>query len=315
MSDKGPWTVSPLYQILVNTKPVAIISKPKMDQVFLITELITFDASDSYDVDVDKGNLKFEWREGTRVLGYNMVQRDERFKTAGIHTITLFVGDSVHKQAITLENDTRAIATIRINVVEEKVPDPGIDTDGDGIEDWWELKNFMDPRDKKDAGLDFDLDGFNNLREYHGDDNLPPLRGVKDGNDPWDPADHPAVKHDTEPETPTREAPFQVWVFMVLIVVAIILAAAVILIGYLRMNKKEEVEKREEAEEEAMLATPQLEIPSMPMTMIDTSVPTLPSADTQPEALPPAPDHIETPASEPVPMAAQPGPEFQPPVQ
>jgi len=317
MPDKGPWTVSPLYQILVNTKPVAIISKPKMDQVFLITELITFDASDSYDVDVDKGNLKFEWREGTRVLGYNMVQGDERFKTAGIHTITLFVGDSVHKPATTLENDTRAMATIRINIIEEKVPDPGIDTDGDGIEDWWELKNFLDPRDKKDAGLDFDLDGFNNLREYLGDDNLAPGRGFEDGNDPWDPADHPAVKRGEELETPTTEAPFQVWVFMVLIVVAIILAAAVILIGYLRMNKKEEVEKREEAEEEAMLATPQLEIPSMPMTMIDTSVPTLPSADAaaQPEALPPAPDHIETPASEPVPMAAQPGPEFQPPVQ
>lgn len=320
MPDKGPWTVSPLYQILVNTKPVAIISKPKMDQVFLITELITFEAIDSYDIDVDKGNLKFEWREGTRVLGYNMVQADERFKTAGIHTITLFVGDSVHKPAATLENDTRAIATVRINIIDEKVPEPGIESDGDGIDDWWELKYFLDPDDPKDAGLDNDLDGYNNLREYLGDDNLPPTRGLKDGNDPWDPSDHPAVKDIREPDIPTRKAPFEVWVFMVLIVVAIVLAAVVILVGYLRMNKKEEVEKREEAEEEAMLATPQLEIPSMPMMpMVDTSVPTLPAADAaaQPEALPPAPEQITTPASEPVPMMTQPGPgpEFQPPVQ
>jgi hypothetical protein len=325
MPEKGPWTVSPLYQILVNTKPVAIISKPKADQEFLITDLVTFDASDSYDIDVDKGNLKFEWREGSRVLGYNMVQRDDRFKSAGYHIITLFVGDSVHKGDISLENDTRAFATVRIKIVEETIPAPGIDFDGDGMEDWWELQYFLDPEDKKDAGLDSDLDGFTNLREYLGDDNRGPLYGNMDGNDPWDPADHPKVQIPPPGDEMVRDPPFQVWIFMVLIVVAIVLAAAVVLIGYLRMNKKEEVEKREEAEEEAMLATPQLEIPSMPMMpMVDTSVPTLPAPEAaeQPEALPPAPEHVEAAAAqmtpEPAPLMAAPEvsvPEVPPPVQ
>ena len=90
--------------------------------------------------------------------------------------------------------------------------------------------------------------------------------------------------------------------FVAIVVAAMIIGAIVVLIGYLRIHRFEQQEQTEEAEEEAMLATPQLDIPAMPpMPMVDTSVPTLPSSE-QPdaEALPPA-QEAAPPLTEPAP--------------
>lgn len=40
------------------------------------------------------------------------------------------------------------------------------DSDGDGMPDWWEMENGLDPLDPLDAMLDNDQDNFNNLQEY-----------------------------------------------------------------------------------------------------------------------------------------------------
>ncbi|MBI5422146.1 S-layer homology domain-containing protein [Candidatus Peregrinibacteria bacterium] len=40
------------------------------------------------------------------------------------------------------------------------------DSDGDGIPDWWEMANGLDPLNPLDALLDNDQDNFNNLQEY-----------------------------------------------------------------------------------------------------------------------------------------------------
>jgi hypothetical protein len=50
-------------------------------------------------------------------------------------------------------------------------PTPGpqaapADADEDGMPDWWELANGLDPRNPADAALDFDGDGLTNLQEY-----------------------------------------------------------------------------------------------------------------------------------------------------
>jgi hypothetical protein len=41
-----------------------------------------------------------------------------------------------------------------------------LDSDGDGMPDWWEKKYGLDPRDPSDAAKDLDKDGYTNLEEY-----------------------------------------------------------------------------------------------------------------------------------------------------
>jgi alpha-tubulin suppressor-like RCC1 family protein len=51
----------------------------------------------------------------------------------------------------------------------------GVDSDGDGMPDWWELLHGLNPLDPSDANLDPDDDGLSNLQEY------------QDGGNPFDP--------------------------------------------------------------------------------------------------------------------------------
>lgn len=43
---------------------------------------------------------------------------------------------------------------------------PGVDTDGDGIPNNWEVTHGMNYQDPSDAALDFDRDGYSNLQEF-----------------------------------------------------------------------------------------------------------------------------------------------------
>ncbi len=63
----------------------------------------------------------------------------------------------------------------------------GIDADGDGMPDWWELKYGLNPYDPSDASQDPDHDGLTNLQEYlHGTDPFNPDTdgdGMNDGDE------------------------------------------------------------------------------------------------------------------------------------
>lgn len=295
---KGPWTQSPMYQILVNTKPVAMITSPvgyvpNTDiGTYDITDLLTFDASQSYDVDVDAGNLKFEWKEGNVTIGTDMILENYRFDLKGFHTITLYVGDSGHK------GSERAVASIIINIT-EFIPSYTIDSDGDGMVDGWEYDNLLNMNDGSDRNEDPDGDGYTNYQEYVGFDLVSPYKGMEDATNPWDPVSKPeSTFPPPDIEASTIDQPFAIWIFIAVIIAAIVIAAIIVLIGYLRIHRDEDNTKREESEEEAMLATPQLDIPTMPegMPMVD---PTVPTFDPQ-AALPPAMD------GQPAPMDAQP---------
>jgi hypothetical protein len=43
---------------------------------------------------------------------------------------------------------------------------PDVDSDGDGIPDWWEKKYGLDPNDPSDAAKDLNGDGYSNLEKY-----------------------------------------------------------------------------------------------------------------------------------------------------
>ena len=63
--------------------------------------------------------------------------------------------------AVTISaNNDGLVATVQLNSF------GSIDSDGDGIPDWWEVANGLNPYDPTDAGLDPDGDGLTNLQEY-----------------------------------------------------------------------------------------------------------------------------------------------------
>ncbi|MBN1540331.1 MAG: hypothetical protein JW939_09325 [Candidatus Thermoplasmatota archaeon] len=293
-------SVSDIYQIYVNTKPVAEITSPAPLEEFWITDHITFDASGSYDVDVDEDNLKFQWfcKELNKTLGYDMVLENILFQTEGWYNITLYVGDSVHRYDPISKEDSRSVAKTRILLKVYKIPRDQ-DIEPDGMLDWWE-QDYLLTIGYNDADEDADRDGWTNLEEY------------KAGTDPQDSASKPDAPH-IPAEGHIDEAPFGWWLFIAIVAAAIIIGAVVVMMGYLRIHRQEEKEQTEESEEEAMLATPQLDIPAIPQ--MDMGVSPFPAATgPETEALPPAPEAAHPAESAPLvdempPQAPEPVPE------
>ena len=63
-----------------------------------------------------------------------------------------------------LANQERRAQALRVDL---EIRQPMIDTDGDGMPDWWETANGLDPLAGGDAGTDADGDGLSNLAEWN----------------------------------------------------------------------------------------------------------------------------------------------------
>jgi len=97
-----------------------------------------------------------------------------------------------------------------------------LDSDGDSLPDWWEMKYFMNLN--QTATGDFDHDGYNNLGEYAA------------GKDPTAKDSHPGLV----------EALADDWMYLVAIAAAVV-AALIILLPRMKRKQNTEVKKKIEA--------------------------------------------------------------------
>lgn len=133
-------TYSDIFNLWVNTEPVPMISSPEDGAEFVEGDIIIFDASASMDYDGD--DLMFTWADtyvsddGTVIenIGEGTIDDLENFEIGlgpGLHSIVLTISDGIHE-----------VMTGPVNITVEKYEEPiwlyDIDTDNDGMPNWWE---------------------------------------------------------------------------------------------------------------------------------------------------------------------------------
>ncbi len=163
---------------IVNTPdpPIPTIQNPRNGSRFLTRTKIDFDGEvDDPDLLIpDIGEvLRYSWYSDEELLG-TTEDLNNQILSEGIHLITFEVSDGVYTR-----NTSIIIEVLAYNT---------IDTDEDGMYDYWELFYELGFKDPRDAGEDPDGDGFTNLEEFLGTDKS--ALGDDDTN-PWDPEDHP----------------------------------------------------------------------------------------------------------------------------
>gem|GEM_PF-5021671 len=88
------------------------------------------------------------------------------YTMAGTFNVTLTVTDDDNNQAT---SSPMPITATYPSSGGGGTPPVAVDTDSDGIPDWWEFLYGMDPTDDTDGALDFDGDGVINAQEYADD--------------------------------------------------------------------------------------------------------------------------------------------------
>lgn len=208
----------------LNDAPVVTITKPLNSDAFLTSDKITFEGTSS---DPDGDNMNYLWLSDLDgELGRALVRKDYTL-SEGIHNITLSVTDS--EGAVTN-------STILIRIFKESP----VDTDRDGIFDYWEYILKLDPMDSRDGDRDPDGDGYTNMEEFYGNDGSP---YGDDSTNPWDPAEHPS-KHVLEDDEYSGRMFIYLGLFGFLIVIMIALILFMVVKG-----KKERALKEERAKE------------------------------------------------------------------
>lgn len=164
---------SPLYNVRVNTFPRIVRVSPSPDEIYYENQVIIFDATPSYDPDGE--TVQISWyrsgESGLEVFGDSAYITTDKFP-AGQYAITIKArsGQMEVTEVFTLTMHPRPVDIRRDN----------LDTDGDGMPDWWEIAFGTDPF-VKDADKDPDGDGFTNMQEY------------VNGTLPNDPRVHPPI--------------------------------------------------------------------------------------------------------------------------
>jgi hypothetical protein len=205
--------------------PEPNILTPSHGHRFLDTERIDFQ-SEYFDPDdvIQIESHTFQWHSN---LDGNL-SVNPNFKAqliAGEHKITLHVSDPIFSRAQTI--------TIMVLSVSN------LDTDKDGIPDYWELLHSLNHFDPQDAENDPDKDTFTNIEEYLGEDGQ---RGGNDDTDPRNPGEHPEKHY----EPPKKDEATYSWELLIASVVIVI----IIIFVFLLVLRKRRSDLKAEAEDE-----------------------------------------------------------------
>ncbi|MGA1820436.1 MAG: hypothetical protein ACMUHU_05440 [Thermoplasmatota archaeon] len=158
----NPIATSKAFNIRVNTYPVIVVVSPTSGDRLTEGDMIIFDASDSYDADGDRLTISWFKSSTTGMVSLGESPQIAAKLPAGEHTITVIAKDRVNNQV----QATFSISVEKVVLIIDGV----VDTDQDGVPDAWEEKFQTDPN-VKDAHMDPDGDGFNNLQEYRNNTN------------------------------------------------------------------------------------------------------------------------------------------------
>jgi len=211
--------------------PEPKIITPQNGDRFLVTERIEFQG-EYYDPDdtIQIEEHSYQWY--STIDGNLSVSPN--FKTElpeGEHHITFEVTDPFFTES----------KTILILVLVESE----LDTDHDGIPDYWEKLHMLNHFDPQDAENDPDKDSYTNLEEYLGMDGKV---GGYDDTDPRDPSDHPDEHYETIEEEASSN--LEITVGAIIIIVVILLLLFIII---RRKRQKFEEEEDSSKPEEEML--------------------------------------------------------------
>jgi hypothetical protein len=231
----NPISNSKVFNIKINTYPEIEVTSPSSGDYLHDEMQIVFDASQSHDPDGDRLTYTWLYSYGDDQTTLGDVARITSELPAGEYTITLIVKDRVNNEVqyhfvITVENyippDTG-----------EGGLDP-IDTDGDGMYDWYEKRyqlNYL----VKDANEDPDGDGFTNVQEF-GDGKW----FAQNLTNPKYAGSHPTSK--VEPASEEDKGPFSsnmipLWLILAILVIAVIVTMLLV------KNKKDKQVRRLES--------------------------------------------------------------------
>jgi hypothetical protein len=189
------------------------------DGTVYLEEKVTFSAS-ALDIDLliedSDEALTYTWEFGDDTKassGVDLTEVDHAYDMDGVtYTVELTVTDS-GGETITTSHD------VKVTIAEDQ------DTDGDGMEDLWEMENGLD-RFTDDANDDKDGDGYSNYQEY--------LDGTEP-DDPgsfWIPSD--SGGGDTEDKEGDSDDDSGLMLILALVIAVIVVVVLVVLLLFLR---------------------------------------------------------------------------------
>jgi hypothetical protein len=223
----GVTTQYVVFEIL-NTPdpPIPEIITPGDSDRFLTTEFIDFQGS-YYDPDNEilVENHSYEWYSDLEGL----LSTEISFRATlseGTHKITLKITDPV----------INGSTLIVIHMVKESK----VDTDGDGMPDYWEILHYLNEKDPYDAEDDPDVDTYTNYEEYLGMDGKV---GGNDDTDPWDDDSHP-TKHFSRSG---QEEDSNLFIISIVAVIIIIIFLIIFFLVYRRRQKKTDKDNPDKA--------------------------------------------------------------------
>jgi hypothetical protein len=210
----------------VNDPPSPKIQFPTHGSRFLTTDKIAFRGS-VFDPDktltaIETPPITITWYSTLHYvkekIGSGLNLEPQLYRN-GTHTVTLSVNDGEYTR-----NTTIVVHVFAIN--------KDLDTDSDGIPDYWENLFNLNVKDPRDADEDHDTDTFSNWEEY------------KTETDPRDPNSFPSKHISRESGAEDENLGIILGIFIVLIII----------MGYLVINMMIKARRRKKEEEEAKAA-------------------------------------------------------------